>query len=289
MNRTKTLVELSRRIDEHLSQFAEIDLKGDGSSIGCCGDYASRGPSLSVYGRKDSKVYDLPKKGEARVKYRVRSKGVDYRGDDGEESYRTEIEIESIEPVNLEAVVEKYGFKRGYEDKNDYGVSVDGNLIARAKKQKGAVSHVKRNAATYGGAGVGGVVGGVLGASSGLPVMLPVGALMGAKVGRLVDEHRHNKTVRENHQKTEEAAKKKTDLSDILSRYDFDRARDSGGRFAPGQNVSADDMADAYVNPEKKKKAALLAGAGVAGVTAAAVGAKNPAVAQGVGRLLRRI
>jgi hypothetical protein len=178
--KTTCMHELADRIDEHLSQFAEIDLKNDGSSpsMGCCGDYASRGPSLSVYGRKDSKVYDIPKKGEAKVKYRVRSKGVDYRGEDGEESYRTEIEIESIEPVNLEAVVEKYG---------------------------------------------------------------------------------------------------------------FDRARDSGGRFAPGQNVSADDMADAYVKPEKKKKAAMLAGAGVAGVTAAAVGARNPAVAQGVGRLLRRV
>lgn len=170
---SKRLHQLSAVLDRQLHQFEEIPLANTSDSD-CYPTYRDRGPTLYVSGRKDSKVYDLPKEGKATVAYRVRSKSVNYR-DDGSESYSTDIEVQTIEPTNLEA---------------------------------------------------------------------------------------------------------------ILGQYDFsDRARDNGGRFAPGQNVSDDDMANAYL---KKKKKTVVAGGAIAGLaTAAAFPKGRAAIAGGVGRLLR--
>lgn len=79
-----------------------------------------------------------------------------------------------------------------------------------------------------------------------------------------------------------------TGLEAVLKNYEFgDRARDSGGRYAPGNDVSPEDMADAYVKP-KKRRSALLAGAGAAGVAAAVAGKKTmPGITAGAGRLIR--
>lgn len=170
---SKRLHHLSAVLDSQLQQFEAIPLANTAESD-CYSSYRDRGPTLYVSGRKDSKVYDIPKEGKATVGYRVRSKSVNYR-DDGTESYSTDIEVQTIEPTNLEAILGKY------------------------------------------------------------------------------------------------------DLSD--------RARDNGGRFAPGQNVSDDDMANAYLKPKKK---ALLVGAGVAGLAAGAASPKGrAAIAGGIGRLMR--
>ena len=155
------LRQLSAAIASRLQCFEEIPLRRDED---CCSPSYSSGPTLYVSGRKDSKVYDIPKEGKATVNYRVRSKSVNYR-DDGSESYSTDIEVKSIEPVNLSAIIEKYSFA--------------------------------------------------------------------------------------------------------------DRARDAGGRYAPGNDISVGDMADAYLKP-KKRKAAIIGGAGAlaagAGVLAARTG-----------------
>jgi hypothetical protein len=77
----------------------------------------------------------------------------------------------------------------------------------------------------------------------------------------------------------------------ILARYEFgDRARNPQGQYAPGNDVSVDDMADAY---GKKKKAALIVGAGGATVAAAMAGRKYAPqmagnIAPAIGRVLRR-
>jgi hypothetical protein len=168
------LHQLSAAIEERLQQFEAIPLKREGDEYGYCGGMSA--PTLYVSGRKDSKVFDLPKEGKATIAYRLRSKSVNYR-DDGTETYSTDIQVESIEPKGFEA---------------------------------------------------------------------------------------------------------------ILAKYDFERARDGGGRFSPGQQVSSDEMASAYLKPKKKKKDALLAGAGAAGLTAAALTPKGRAgMAAGVGRLVR--
>ena len=52
-----------------------------------------------------------------------------------------------------------------------------------------------------------------------------------------------------------------TEFEAILARYEFgDRVRDPGGRFAPGTEVSTDDMVAAYGAAPKKKKKVLPAG-----------------------------
>jgi len=170
------LNQLSAALDSRLQQFGEIPLNTENSDYGyCVGDKIS-GPTLYVSGRKDSAVFDIPKEGTAKIKYRLRSKSVSYR-EDGSERYSSDIEVQSIEPTSLEAIVDRYDFS--------------------------------------------------------------------------------------------------------------DRARDPGGRYAPGQNVSAEDMADAYVKPNAKKKA-LLVGAGAAGIGTAIAGRKAaPAISRGVGRLVR--
>lgn len=175
--KAKSLISLAAAIDAHLHQFAEIPLNTESSDYGYCGGDKVCGPTLYVSGRKDSKVFDIPKDGEAKIKYRLRSKSVSYR-DDGTERYSTDIEVQSIEPTNLEAVLEKYNFG--------------------------------------------------------------------------------------------------------------DRARDAGGRYSPGQDVSVDDMADAYVKPASTTKKALLVGAAGASIAAVAGRRKVGAVmGRGVGRLVR--
>ena len=78
----------------------------------------------------------------------------------------------------------------------------------------------------------------------------------------------------------------------ILARYDFaDLARNDAGQFAPGNDVSVGDMADAY--GKKAKKAALIVGAGGATVAAALAGKKYAPqmagnIAPAIGRVLRR-
>lgn len=66
-----------------------------------------------------------------------------------------------------------------------------------------------------------------------------------------------------------------------------DRARDAGGRYSPGQTVSAGEMADAYLKP--KKKNLLLTGAGAGLATAAALGGRpvGAKLATAAGRMLR--
>ena len=170
----KSLIHLTAAVAERLHQFDAIPLKREEGDYYCGGSSA---PTLYVTERKDSKVFDIAKEGVAKIAYRVRSKSVNYR-EDGTERYSTDIEVQSIEPTNLAAVLEKYDFS--------------------------------------------------------------------------------------------------------------DRARDTGGRYAPGQNVSADDMADAYVKRKDPKRKALLVGAGVAGVAGAVAGRKMvPGISGGVGRIVR--
>jgi hypothetical protein len=175
--KSNRLHQLSAAIGARLQQFEEIPLKDEGG-----GDYcgiSSCGPTLYVSGRKDDKVFNLPKTGSARINYRIRSKSVNYR-ENGDERYSTDIEVQTIDPTGFEAILGKYDFS--------------------------------------------------------------------------------------------------------------ERSRDDGGRFAPGQNVSADDMAAAYLKPKKKERGALLAGAGAAGLATAAVASPKArqAIAGGVGRLVRQ-
>lgn len=78
---------------------------------------------------------------------------------------------------------------------------------------------------------------------------------------------------------------KKTELEAIVDHY-FERARDVGGRYSPGQQVSADDMAAAYGGGKKKK---LLIGAGAATGIAALAGSRNGAVQRTVGNAVGRL
>ncbi len=109
MKATRRLIQLGAEIDAQLHQFEAIDLKkrgGEDTPIGCCGSY-SYAPTLYVSGRKDSKVFNLPKSGKAMIGYRLRSKSVNYQ-EDGTESYSTDIEVQTIEPKNFSAVIAKY-------------------------------------------------------------------------------------------------------------------------------------------------------------------------------------
>jgi hypothetical protein len=165
--------QLAARIDAQLQEFSEIPLCEDGQSWDA--------PSLHVYGKKDPGLHKLPNSGKATISYRVRRKTVDIR-DNGEERYGAEINVDSIEPVELSAILEKH------------------------------------------------------------------------------------------------------------SSHDFDRARDGGGRYSTGQDVSVGEMADAYLTPQRKKKAAVIAGAGAGLATAAVLGRKkiSPKIGQAAARMMMR-
>jgi hypothetical protein len=75
-----------------------------------------------------------------------------------------------------------------------------------------------------------------------------------------------------------------------LDRHELgDRARNPAGQYSSGYDVSTDDMADAY-GAKRKKKAALLVGAGGATVAAAMAGRKYaPQMARSVGPAIGRV
>jgi hypothetical protein len=73
------------------------------------------------------------------------------------------------------------------------------------------------------------------------------------------------------------------------ARYNFgDRARNPAGQYASGYDVSSDDMATAY--GAKKKKAAMIVGAGGATVAAALAGKKYaPQIGRSMGPAIGRV
>jgi hypothetical protein len=261
--RSASLIQLASRIDSQLTELAEIPLCD--SDSGCGYGYA---PTLHIYGKTDPALHKLPNSGQAKVTYKLKRKTVDIR-DNGEERYGAEIAIEGIEAVELSEIVDKYA---GHDFQED----------PEAPKRKiDAVDVVRGGMATTGGL----IMAHTLIGKKGMRGLKRQGRKL---IGK--DQPLPAAGARDRFLASPNRAKG-VNLESILERYDFaDRARDTGGRYAPGQNVSVDEMADAYVKPGRKKKAALVAGAGAGLATAAILGRKQvaPRLGQAVARMALR-
>lgn len=253
------LQELAARIDDRLQEFGEIPLCEEGQSWDA--------PTLHVYGKKDPGLHKLPNSGKAQVTFRVKRKTVDIR-DNGEERYGAEIAIDGIEAVELSEIVGKYASHDFQEDP------------AKEKPDR-LVNGIRAGLATAGGL----VIARDLIGKKGMRGLKLQGRKLIGKAQPLPAAGARDRFLASPNRA------KGVNLESILERYDFaDRARDTGGRYAPGQNVSVDEMADAYVKPGRKKKAALVAGAGAGLATAAILGRKQvaPRLGQAVARMALR-
>lgn len=96
--------DLSARIDEHLREFQAIDLREESSSDCCLSPVRAYFPSLYLSGKKDKGLMNLPTVGKAMIDYKVRRRHVDEGRDDGVPRYGADIEIQSIEHVEMPEV-----------------------------------------------------------------------------------------------------------------------------------------------------------------------------------------
>ena len=246
------ITELTARIDARLQEFAEIPLREGADGEG----YYGWGPRIEVSRRDNPALHKLPNAGKACINYRVKRKTVDIDRD-GKESYGTDIEVDTIEalpdaPMELSAILDSY----------DFAATAVGEVYPSAKKLLG--DPIVRDQVL--------VRRGRLGKNS----LVPNGKLARKKAVGALKHARKALGLR--------------GFSAIVDSYDFEgRARDGGGRYAPGQNVSAGEMADAYLTKKKVKTAAVIGGgAGLA--TAAVLGRKklSPRIGQAIGRMVMR-
>lgn len=159
MNATR-MTQLAAKIDGHLHEFEEIDLR---KSDDCCFPSYGYAPTLYISGRKDSKVFDMPKEGQATVKYRVRSKSVNYDRDGGE-SYSTDIEVQAIDPKGVKSfgeMIAKYTELADGRARDSAGRYADGDAPPSPQDIAAAYAPKKKKAVAVGaGVATAGLLGG---------------------------------------------------------------------------------------------------------------------------------
>lgn len=262
--------DLAARLEE-LHEFVSLVRERGSDSLY---DGEDCGPTMYVSGLADPEVMSMPKEGTAMVRYKVRSRSVNERGD--MPTYGADIAISTLEPVKPAAGKKEMGvlerlreFARGDQLKKlmpgGFRVSApDGyNDLILKRDVAGAVTkaNVTRKAA-------------------GLPkldkrAMKPWMAARRHEVANLLKQ---SGTIKNRN---------------VVTKKDFaGRERNPSGQFISGVSSNPDDMAMAY-----KKKVGKMAGAAVLGGGAAmaampagraALGRAGQSMLRGAGRVLIR-
>jgi hypothetical protein len=250
----RVVSDLSERIEGHLHEFEAVDLREEPYS-GCDPDAKPCFPSLYLSGKKDKGLMNLPTVGKAMIDYKVKRRHVDESREDGVPRYGADIEIQSIEHVEMPEEDEEEGAElsrplsiREFGSSGQaslrrkmVGLTKDGDFTAARKIQKKAAIIDRKKS-----------------------IVIPSGRLDPALGGLFKQADAWDKANKALPSRRGLAAR----IDDHLREFAGERERDPAGRFAAGRVPSPDDFAIASQARKKKAAAGVAAGVATAGAMA---------------------